>query len=88
MIALEPRVRATDRMIIGKDAVMNKLLVALFVITALAGCSRSNNLDDSHTVKWYLAHDAAAYPSFLVGFLGSANSNNNHPPSAPRKPEA
>lgn len=88
MIALEPRVRATDRMIIGKDAVMNKLLVALFVITALAGCSRSNNLDDSHTVKWYMAHDAAAYPSFLVGFLGSANSNNNHPPSAPRKPEA
>lgn len=88
MIALEPRVRATDRMIIGKDAVMNKLLVALFVITALAGCSRSNNLDDSHTVKWYLAHDAAAYPSFLVGFLGSAKSNNNHPPSAPRKPEA
>ena len=88
MIALEPRVRATDRMIIGKDAVMNKLLVALFVITALAGCSRSNNLDDSHTVKWYLAHDAAAYPSFLVGFLGSANSNNNHPPSVPRKPEA
>ncbi|WP_248885792.1 hypothetical protein [Acidithiobacillus acidisediminis] len=67
---------------------MNKLLVALFVITALAGCSRSNNLDDSHTVKWYLAHDAAAYPSFLVGFLGSAKSNNNHPPSAPRKPEA
>ena len=88
MIALEPRVRATDRMIIEKDTVMNKLLVALFVITALAGCSRSNNLDDSHTVKWYLAHDAAAYPSFLVGFLGSANSNNNHPPSAPRKPEA
>ena len=88
MIALEPRVRTTDRMIIEKDAVMNKLLVALFVITALAGCSRSDGLDDSHTVKWYMAHDAAAYPSFLVGFLGPANSNNNHLPSAPRKPEA
>ena len=88
MIALEPRVRATDRMTIEKDTVMNKLLVALFVITALAGCSRSDDLDDSHTVKWYMVHDAAAYPSFLVGFLGSANSNNNHPPSAPRKPEA
>ena len=88
MIALEPRGRATDRMIIEKDAVMNKLLVALFVITALAGCSRSDGLDNSHTVKWYMAHDAAAYPSFLVGFLRSANSNNNHPPSVPRKPEA
>ncbi len=75
-------------MIIEKDAVMNKLLVALFVITALAGCSRSDGLDNSHTVKWYMAHDAAAYPSFLVGFLRSANSNNNHPPSVPRKPEA
>ena len=88
MIALEPRGRATDCMIIEKDAVMNKLLVALFAITALAGCSRSDGLDDSHTVKWYMAHDAAAHPSFLVGFLGPANSNNKHPPSAPRKPEA
>ncbi|OCB01844.1 hypothetical protein BBC27_01845 [Acidithiobacillus ferrivorans] len=58
---------------------MNKLLVALFVITALAGCSRSDGLNDSHTVKWYMAHDAAAYPAFLVGFLGSANSNKGSP---------
>ena len=54
---------------------------------ALAGRSRSDGLDDSHTMKWYMAHDAAAHLSFLVGFFGPANSNNNHPPSAPRKPE-
>jgi hypothetical protein len=75
-------------MTIEKDAVMNKLLIALCVIIALAGCSRSDGLDDSHTVKWYMAHDAAANPSFLVGFFGSANSGNKRTPCAARETEA
>lgn len=75
-------------MTIEKGIVMNKLLIALFVITALAGCSRSDDLDNSHAVKWYMAHDAAADPSFLVGFLGSANLSNNRTPYTARETEA
>ncbi len=50
-------------MTIEKEAVMNNLLITLFVVTALAGCSRSDDLDNSHAVKWYMAHDAAANPA-------------------------
>ena len=75
-------------MTIEKDAVMTKLLIALCVIIALAGCSRSDGLDDSHTVKWYMAHDAAANPAFLVDFLGAANSSNNRTLCVAREPEA
>ncbi len=67
---------------------MNNLLITLFVVTALAGCSRSDDLDNSHAVKWYMAHDAAADPSFLVGFLGSANLSNNRTPYTARETEA
>ena len=55
--------RAIDPMTIEKEAVMNNLLITLFVVTALAGCSRSDDLDNSHAVKWYMAHDAAANPA-------------------------
>ena len=75
-------------MTIEKEAVMNNLLITLFVVTALAGCSRSDDLDNSHAVKWYMAHDAAANPSFLVGFFGSANSGNKRTPCAARETEA
>lgn len=75
-------------MTIEKEAVMNNLLITLFVVTALAGCSRSDDLDNSHAVKWYMAHDAAANPAFLVDFLGAANSSNNRTLCVAREPEA